>query len=190
MAEDKKSNSLSENIKLFDRFLDDGALNSVDRVVTQRGPDWIGTLNLDIEYKNIDFSANITTVQGAIKDNAFLYGYTEGGSLRGIKNGIKQYYWTPENPGGDFPRPNEANDPTQLISLGLQDASYIRLQNVTLGYKLPSETISSLGLSNFRVYVTGSNLFTSTDFQSYSPEKNPNEYPEAVSIVMGLQVGF
>ncbi|MFB9057831.1 SusC/RagA family TonB-linked outer membrane protein [Mariniflexile ostreae] len=183
-------NALPGDIKLYDRYPDDGNLNADDRVITKRGPDWIGTLNLDITYKDIDFSAAVTTVQGAIKDNPFLYGYIEGGSLRGVKNGIKQNYWIPENPGGDFPRPNEADDPTQLISMGLQEASYIRLQNVTLGYTLPKTTLSSLGLSNFRLFVTGSNLFTSTDFQSYSPEKKPNEYPEAVSVVMGLQVGF
>ncbi|SFZ95029.1 TonB-linked outer membrane protein, SusC/RagA family [Flaviramulus basaltis] len=183
-------NAVPGDVKLYDRYPDDGILNAEDRVITQRGPDWIGTLNLDMEYKEIDFSTNITTVQGAIKDNPFLYGYTEGGSLRGIKNGIKQYYWTPEDPGGDFPRPNEANDPTQLISKGLQDASYIRLQNVTLGYTLPKDMLSTLGLNKLRLYVTGSNLFTITDFESYSPEKNPNEYPEAVSVVMGLQVSF
>lgn len=183
-------NALPGDVKLFDRFPDDGALNGDDRVITRRGPDWLGTLNLNAEYKSLDFSAAVTTVQGAIRDNPFLYGYTEGGSLRGIKNGISQYYWTPEDPGGDFPRPNEANDPTQLISLGLQDASYIRLQNITLGYKLSQEKLTSFGLNNLRLYITGSNLFTITDFQSYSPEKSPNEYPEAVSVVLGLQVSF
>ena len=177
------------DIKLWDKN-NDGSITAEDREVTDLTPDWFGTLNLGVEYKGIDFSANITTVQGVMRDNSFLYGYTEGGSLRGIKNGIKQNYWTPENPGGDFPRPNDSDDPTQLISKGLQDASYVRLQNVTLGYALPKETLGTLGLNKLRVYVTGSNLLTITDFESYSPEKNPSDYPEAVTVVMGLQLGF
>lgn len=168
----------------------DGVINDNDRVITSQAPDWYGTLSLNLEYKNFDMSADFYTVQGVTKDNPFLYGYSEGGSLRGIKNGIKQNYWTPENPGGDFPRPREGNDPNDIRTLGLQDASYVRLQNITFGYRLPRPVLDKLGLSNFRLYVTGSNLFTITDFQSYSPERNPNEYPEAVTLVTGLQIGF
>ncbi|WP_179353230.1 SusC/RagA family TonB-linked outer membrane protein [Winogradskyella vidalii] len=168
-----------------DNVIDDG-----DRVIVSQSPDWFGTLSISADYKGIDFSADIYTVQGVTRDNPFLYGYLEGGSLRGIKNGIKQNYWTPENPGGDFPRPREGNDPDNIYSLGLQDASYVRLQNVTLGYTLPKELLSSLGLTKLRVYTTGSNLITITDFQSYSPERDPSDYPEAVTVVMGLQIGF
>jgi len=168
----------------------DGVINDLDRVITSQQPDWFGTLSLNLEYKNFDMSADFYTVQGVIRNNPFLYGYSEGGSLRGIKNGIKQNYWTPENPGGNFPRPREGNDPSDIFNMGLQDASYVRLQNITMGYRLPASILKKLGLSNFRFYVTGSNLFTITDFQSYSPERNPNEYPEPVTVVTGLQIGF
>jgi len=168
----------------------DGLINDQDRVITSQQPDWFGTLSLNLEYKNFDMSADFYTVQGVTRNNPFLYGYSEGGSLRGIKNGIKQNYWTPENPGGDFPRPREGNDPSDIFSMGLQDASYVRLQNITMGYRLPESILKKLGLTNFRLYITGSNLFTITDFQSYSPERNPNEYPEPVTIVTGMQIGF
>ncbi|MDR6969379.1 TonB-linked SusC/RagA family outer membrane protein [Flavobacterium arsenatis] len=168
----------------------DGVINDDDRVITSQQPDWFGTLSLNLEYKNFDMSADFYTVQGVTRNNPFLYGYSEGGSLRGIKNGIKQNYWTPENPGGDFPRPREGNDPSNIFNMGLQDASYVRLQNITMGYRLPESILKKFGLSNFRLYITGSNLFTITDFQSYSPERNPNEYPEPVTVVTGLQIGF
>lgn len=191
IASTHQPNALPGDIKLYDRFPDDGELNpDNDRVLTSRVPDWFGTLNFDLEYKWIDFSLALNTVQGVMRDNPFLYGYNEGGSLRGIKNGIKQDYWTPENPGGNFPRPNEANDPVNGNSLGIQDASYVRLQNVTLGYSFQEDFLSKSGLTKLRLYFTGSNLFTITDFESYSPEKNPNEYPEAVTYVLGLQFGF
>ncbi|WP_100616007.1 SusC/RagA family TonB-linked outer membrane protein [Confluentibacter citreus] len=169
----------------------DGIINDdFDRVFTDGVEAWFGTVSLNMEYKGIDFSADVNIVEGRTRYNTFLVGYNEGGSLRGIKNGIKQNYWTPENPGGNFPRPSEANDPTNLFTIALQDASYIRLQNVTLGYSLPSQALDILGLNKLRFYVTGSNLITITDYQSFSPEKNPNEYPEAVTIVAGLQLSF
>ncbi len=177
------------DIKLFD-VNGDGVINDQDRVITSQVPDWYGTLSLGVNYKSFDMSADIYTVQGVTRNNPFRYGYLEGGSLRGIKNGIKQNYWTPENPGGDFPRPREGNDPDNIFFMGLQDASYVRLQNITVGYSLPDNIISKLGLSNLRIYVTGSNLITITDFESFSPERNPNEYPEPVTIVTGIQLGF
>ena len=178
------------DIKLYDRYPDDGELNADDRVITKKDPDWYGSFNLEVRYKNIDFSADIMTVQGVTKNNPYLSGYSEGGSLRGIFNGVKQDYWTPENPTGNWPRPQESNDRTYLWTMGLQDASYIRLQNVTLGYTLPKSLLSKLNLSNLRIYCTGHNLATITDFQSYSPEKNPSDYPEAVSVVGGIQLSF
>jgi len=168
----------------------DNLINDQDRVITSQAPDWYGTLSIGTEYKGFDMSADFYTVQGVTRNNTFLYGYTEGGSLRGIKNGIKQDYWTPENPGGNFPRPNEGNDPSNIFTMGLQDASYIRLQNITMGYTLPRNLLDKFGLNNLRIYVTGSNLFTITDYQSFSPERSPNEYPEPVTIVTGLQLGF
>ncbi|EPR72373.1 TonB-dependent receptor [Winogradskyella psychrotolerans RS-3] len=181
--------SLPGDIKLRD-VNGDNVIDDQDRVITSQAPDWFGTISIGAEYKGIDFSADIYMVQGVTRSNSFLYGYLEGGSLRGIKNGIKQNYWTPENPGGDFPRPREGNDPSNIFSLGLQDASYVRLQNITLGYTLPKDLLDSFGMTKLRLYVTGSNLITVTDYQSYSPERNPNEYPEPVTVVVGLQLGF
>ncbi len=166
----------------------DGILNDKDRVIIKRDPKWFGTFNITNKFKGIDFSADIVTVQGTIRNNAFLYDYSSGGSLRGILNGIKVNYWTPENPGGTWPRPQESNDRTYISTLGLQDASYVRLHTLTLGYTFPN--MAKWKINNLRVYATGHNLFTLTDFQSYSPEKNPNDYPEAVSVVGGIQINF
>lgn len=180
------------DVKLYDADPEDGpnANPDKDRILTSKMPDWYGTISLGMEYKRFDFSADIYTVQGITKDNPFLYGYNEGGSLRGVKNGLKQDYWTPENTTGTWPRPRLGSDPPNIQYMGLQDASYIRLQNISIGYTLPENVLNNLGLSNLRMYLTGSNLVTITDFQSYSPEKNPSDYPEPVSYVFGLQVGF
>ena len=179
------------DIKLYDANPANGAKpEDADKIITSKYPEWYGTVSLSMEYKNFDFSADFYTVQGITKDNLFIWNYNEGGSLRGVKNGIKQDYWTPENPTGTWPRPRVGNDAPNMSAIGLQDASYIRLQNISLGYRLPDDYIKKLGLSNFRLYVTGSNVFTITDYESYSPEKNSSDYPEPVSYVLGLQVGF
>ncbi|MBA4317210.1 MAG: TonB-dependent receptor [Flavobacterium sp.] len=179
------------DIKLYDANPENGAKpEDADRILTSRYPEWYGNVSLSMEYKNFDFSADVYTVQGITKDNPYLYGFNEGGSLRGIKNGLKQNYWTPENTTGNWPRPRVGNDPPNIFTLGLQDASYIRLQNISIGYRLPEDLLKKMGASNFRLFLTGSNLITITDFQSYSPEKNASDYPEPVSYVFGLQVGF
>lgn len=180
------------DIKLYDADPTDGPnLNpEKDRILTSKMPDWFGTVSLNMEYKRFDFSADVYTVQGVTKDNPYLYGYAQGGSLRGVKNGLKQNYWTPENPSGTWPRPRIGNDPPYMNYLGLQDASYIRLQNISVGFTMPDAITKAAGLTNFRLYLTGSNLITITDFKSYSPEKNVGDYPEPVSYVFGLQVGF
>jgi TonB-linked SusC/RagA family outer membrane protein len=178
------------DIKLLDAFPDDGPLNDKDRVITKRGPDWFGSFYTDISFKGFDLSVNVVTVQGVTRDNPYLYNYVDGGSLRGVLNGVKQNYWTPENTSGNWPRPREANDPPFMFTMGLQDASYVRIQNVTLGYSLSEGLLTKLHMNKLRVYVTAQNPLTITDYQSYSPEKNPNEYPEAISLVGGLQIGF
>ncbi|MGQ7947535.1 SusC/RagA family TonB-linked outer membrane protein [Flavobacterium sp. WC2509] len=163
---------------------------NVDKFITSKLPDWYGTVSLSMKYKRFDFSADVYTVQGVVKNNLYLYDYVAGGSLRGVKNGLKVDYWTPENPGGNWPRPRVGNDPANISALGLQDASYIRLQNISAGFTFPQDVIQSIGMTNMRLYLTGSNLVTITDFQSYSPEKSVGDYPEPVTFVIGLQVGF
>ncbi len=182
------------DIQVWDRDPNDGVLNPDDRVITDQTPDWYGTFNLDMTYKGLDFSASFYTVQGVTKFNTFLVDYWTGGNPRGILNGIKQDYWTPEHTDGTRPRPLEATGRRFMdqgnVTAGLQDASFIRLQNVTIGYSLPDAVISRLGLSKVRVYCTGQNLFTITDFEAYSPENDARSYPETVSVIGGLQIGF
>jgi len=168
----------------------DGLLTDDDRVIIDRDPKWFGSFNFELKYKGLDLSADVVTVQGVTRNNEFLYDYSKGGSLRGVLNGVKVDYWTPENPTGNWPRPKESNDRTYIWTLGLQDASYVRLQTLTLGYTLPKTLLSRLNVENLRIYCTGHNLLTLTDFESYSPEKNANDYPEAISIIGGIQLSF
>jgi len=191
------------DIKLLDKDKS-GVIDDKDRVITPNGvPNWYGSIYSDIKYKGIDFSFNVVTVQGITRDNPYLYEYVKGGSLRAVLNGVKQNYWTPENPTGNWPRPNASNDPANITTLGMQDASYIRLQNLTLGYTLKEALTSKLHLTKFRIYVSAQNPLTITKFQAYTPDRSPqtqaqdqsgtggaNQYPEAISFIGGIQVKF
>ena len=177
-------------IRLLDVDPNDGDLNPDDRVITKKDPDWIGTFNLDITYKNFDFTAQATTVQGRKRINPYYYSYNQGGDLRGLFNGIKQNYWTPENTTGDWPRPDGGNTPAFINTLGLQDASFFRISLLSLGYTFPKSLIDKLNMGSIRLYSTARNPVTITDYKSYSPDQNPNAYPEQVSVVLGLQVTF
>lgn len=178
------------DIRLYDRDSNDGLLNENDKVITKKDPSWYGTFALNMNYKDFDFGMTFYNVNGRTIENPFLNNYWYGGSLRGILSGIKQNYWTPENPTGDRPRPKESNNREFLDFSGLQDASFFRLQNVTLGYSLPTKVLDKLKMQKLRLYITGQNLYTITDFESFGPENDPTSYPETVSVVGGIQIAF
>ncbi len=181
-------NAKPGDIKIIDRN-GDGKLDDDDKILVSKFPKWNGSFNITAAYKNVDFSMDIYTVQGITRYNPFLAEYDYGGNMRAVFNGVKVDYWTPENPTGNFPRPT-TNGALEMGHIAYEDASYIRLQNLTIGYSFPSRWLSKARLSNLRVYFTGQNLLTFTDYQSYSPELAADQYPEARTITFGLQIGF
>jgi hypothetical protein len=67
----------------------------------------------------------------------------------------------------------DANSGADLVSSRyFEDGSYVRLQEVTLGYRLPAQLIGNANLSEARIYVSGRNLYTWTDYSGYSPDVN------------------
>jgi hypothetical protein len=77
--------------------------------------------------------------------------------------------WTPTNTNTDIPRAN-ANRKSLLYSTLVEDASFLRLQSVTLGYEVPTRFVP--GASGARLYFTGQNLLTLTGYSGYDPEVN------------------
>lgn len=167
----------------------DGLITPDDRVVMNRAPRWTGSIGSVVTWKGIDFSFDFYTVQGALRSNPYLYDANSGGDLHGKLNGIKVDYWTIENPSTTNPRPRDATI-SYFSSLSYQDASYIRLRNISLGYSFPEKMIEPLGINKVKVYVTATNLWTMTDYLSYSPEVSAGSYPEPKTIVAGLNVTF
>jgi TonB-linked SusC/RagA family outer membrane protein len=177
------------DIKITD-YNGDGVITTDDRKVFNLMPDWYATFNTAFRYKYFDAQLEFYTVQGIHKNNPYLYGFNEGGSLNGKKNGIKVDYWTESNPSNTAPRPQFTASVPYMGIIGMQDAAYIRLRTATLGFTLPQKWASKIHASRARIYVTGTNIFTSTDYQSYSPEREPGSYPEPKITTFGANISF
>jgi TonB-linked SusC/RagA family outer membrane protein len=180
----------------------DGIINEADRTILgQAQPKFTWNMTNTFEYKGIDFSFFIQASHGNDIINAYQF---ELGALTGETNVYREAYlnrWTPDNPSNEYPR----LDPTDrgvFSSAQVEDGTFVRLRNATLGYTLPSKLLSKMRLSRMRVYCTGSNLFTLTDYSGYDPEVNAfgqnalllgidyGGYPLARSFIAGIQIGI
>lgn len=168
----------------------DGVINDKDNVIVATDPKWFGSISSNLTYKNFDLLADLFIAEGAMKNNPYLSSFNQGGTLQSVRNGIKVDYWTPEKPSNNFPRPNYSSAPPNVSALGLRDASYVRLRTLSLGYNVQAFGFGKLKISNARLYITATNLFTITDYKSYSPENNPGDFPDAKSVTFGLNIGF
>jgi hypothetical protein len=82
--------------------------------------------------------------------------------------------WTPENPSDNVPR--ATSSPVAVVSdRYIEDGSYVRLKNLTLGYSLPAKILTPAKITKARVFLTGQNLFTLTDYSGYDPEVSSYE---------------
>ena len=91
----------------------------------------------------------------------------------------------------------------QLIDYAVEDASFLRLQNITIGYTLPKKWVRSLYIENIRIYFTGYNLFCFTNYEGYDPEVDTSSkknamcpgidyaaYPKSRTFVGGINITF
>jgi TonB-linked SusC/RagA family outer membrane protein len=130
---------------------------------------------------------------------------TESGPRVNISRDRWENRWTPENTNTDVPRigqnPNQVG-PNNVTSNLLEDGSYVRLRTVTLSYLIPQSLQQRLRLSAWRVYVTGTNLLTFTDYTGFDPDVsaqsvgNTNRgidigaYPLARTVTVGASFNF
>jgi TonB-dependent starch-binding outer membrane protein SusC len=154
------------------RYVDtnaDGLSTPEDRVIVGKAePDLFGgfTNNLTVGPFNLDVFLSGSLGNDVLNVSAV--------RLAGASSGTNQYAWTfdrwtPENPSQTIPRANNGRA-RRLLDLHVEDGSYIRLQNVTLGYRVPDGIIPRT--SGARVYVSGQNLWVSSNYSGYDPEMN------------------
>lgn len=195
------------------RYVDlngDNYIDWRDRDLIGKGglPDMTYGINLNAAYKNFSLSM---LFQGATGFN-----FTFGNQIRNIliNNVIPyqfqyDYRWTPDpnnpgvniNPNAQLPASTAANanaNNSQVSDFWVQDGTYLRLKNLNLGYEIPSNIKSLIGVDQFRVFVSGSNLLTWNNlgiykgsFDSEGPvNQDGNTYPLIRTISYGINISL
>ena len=168
----------------------DGLIDIEDNVFLNADPDWFGSVNATFRYKNFDLFADFYMLQGVTRINSIL---ANGEFWKASMNGPIVPYYTNQNPSTNWPRANAtAAWLKHLTSFAAQDASYFRLRTLTLGYNFGDSVKNLIKAKSGRIYFTGTNLFTMTDFLSYSPEQDltAGVFPETLNMTIGLKLSF
>lgn len=197
---DKKVNRGAETLE------DHGDL----KVIGNSTPRYNFGVNLDFQYKGIDFSAFF---QGTGKRDLFLGGTYFNGANTNIwqSPGFEEHldYFRPADTKSPFGPNLDAYYPRPLFDSGwknfetqtrwLQNGAYVRLKNIQLGYTIPAEITEKIGISKFRVYLSGENMFTWTKLSKiFDPETTGGKwygeagkiYPLSRTISTGISVTF
>ncbi|MDO7874470.1 TonB-dependent receptor [Hymenobacter sp. ASUV-10] len=164
----------------------DGVVNADDRtLIGNANPKFTGGLNQQFSYKNFDASLFLNWVYGNDIYNANKVEFTTAnyalGNLLEIMDGRYRTIDAQGQPLTTLQALNDANQnatiwqPTRQYfahSWAIEDGSFLRINNLTLGYSLPKSLIQRAKLSQLRFYVTANNLYTFTKYTGYDPEVN------------------
>ncbi|WP_430467388.1 SusC/RagA family TonB-linked outer membrane protein [Winogradskyella ouciana] len=175
----------------------DGVINDDDRTnIGDPIPDATMGLNLTFDYKNFDFGAYAFASVG----NDIVRNYERNLPRT---NRTVQYLnrWTGEGTSNTFPRVTTgATNNTLFSDFYVEDGSFVRLQNVQIGYSISPETAEKWGIHKLRLYVSASNLVTLTEYSGYDPTASTGEaigggidygfYPNPRTYLIGMNLKF
>ena len=186
------------------RFIDqngDGLLDSNDKIKQGSGnPKVALAFNINLAYKNFDLVANFYGNLGVKR-----YNYTKYQMQRMDQNfnyGKECVNaWTPEHPNTDIPRAvqGDPNGNSRISDRFIENGDYLRLNNLQLGYNLPTKLCKQWGISNLRFYIGGTRLFTITGYKGYDPSTGSSagqmgvDYassPLSRTYMAGIKFGF
>ncbi|MBB6461721.1 SusC/RagA family TonB-linked outer membrane protein [Flammeovirga kamogawensis] len=207
---DSEGNPLQDGAGVGDvRFVDrdgDGIINDNDK--TNLGsaiPQFTGSVNLGMEYKGFDLNIFFTGSYGNEIANVQKF-WIENSNVQ--KNQTSNYFnnrfHVDNNPNGTMPRvvSGDPNNNARFSDRYIEDASYLRLQNVQLGYTLNRDLASKIHLERLRIFASADNLFTFTNYSGYDPEVSDHygdplaqgvdigNYPKSTTYSLGLNVTF
>lgn len=180
----------------------DGLINDNDRaIIGNANPKFFGGFNNTFLFKGLELNVFL---QGSFGNDLLNFGRFDFLNLTSSNNNTKEALdrWTPTNPSNTVPRANSAGGSRILSSFQVEDGSYLRLKNLSLGYNLPTAWLKRVSLSGAKIFVLGQNLFTSTKYTGYDPEVNRygsssisqgldyGGYPAAKTITAGVNLKF
>ncbi len=159
-------------------------------------PDVTMGFNLNLDFKQFDFGTSLYASIG--NDIARSY---ERFLTYSNKPDFYLNRWTGEGTSSEVPRASTNASFNQLFSsFYVEDGSYLRIQNVQLGYSISPDFLQRMSLETFRIYVAVNNLYTFTDYSGYNPDvsnANPNgagvdlgQYPNTRTFTTGINVSF
>ena len=200
-GDDLIGNAQAGDIRIVDQNAD-GVIDNQDRkVIGNPNPDFVYGMNLSLKVGDLSVSALLNGVYGndVINGNLLQLGNAEGIS-RNILPAAYHNAWRPEAQSNTFPRIGYTTNAAIAVSdRYVEDGSYLRLANVTIGYDLP---IKSGVFTGVNVYVSGQNLMTWTGYSGYDPEVTSflsnglingvdwNGAPNARNLLFGLNLNF
>lgn len=163
-------------------------------VIGDQNPDFTYSFQVNTAYRNFDMGVFLQGVHG-------IEGYTSAELVEPFNNffNLGDWWldrWTIENPDTDIPRIHRSANRRDIHSEFLmEDASYLRIKNVELGYTLPSALTSQLAISQLRVYGSIQNAYTFTNFRGFDPEQPTGEtraqaYPQSRIFNLGININF
>jgi TonB-linked SusC/RagA family outer membrane protein len=184
----------------------DGKIDVNDRTILGNAqPDFTWGVTNTISYKHIDMSFFFQGSQGnkmANMNNLDLLNFTGQNNVL-ADAGLNR--WTPQHPGNKYPRALPAGtslDNGVISSAIIEDASYLRLKNITVGYNFTSSMLTKFKIRSLRVYASATNLWTVTKYSGYDPEANTygqsttiigidmGGYPQSKVYLVGASIGF
>lgn len=173
----------------------DGKITAADdrQVIGKDFPSWTAGLNFTVYYKNFDLYA---LFQGAFDVEGYYvneaaYAFFNSGKV--MKRHLD--YWRPDNLNASYPRLTKDDQINyQKSSFWLQNADYVRLKNISLGYNIPKPLLMKLGIQRLKVYVAGENLLTFTGLDGLDPEAPSTNrgafYSNVKKFSFGLDITF
>lgn len=190
-----------------------GNFNEATRqLVGNASPDFIGGFATNLEYKGFTFGANFSFVSGGEIYNSSRSLYDSDGLYPTFNQQVLADGWSRWEKPGDIATHPQAiyggnNNSNKTSSRYLEDRSYIKLKNITLGYNLPKSLLNNLGMSNARIYLSADNILTFTDYSGMDPEvggldgdtstdgdlgdgNSSSSYPVPKRFVFGLNFSF
>ncbi|UJH68562.1 TonB-dependent receptor [Allomuricauda sp. SCSIO 65647] len=187
---------------IFEDRNGDGVINPDDQtIIGSPFPDFIYGIRNSFKYKNWNLDVFFQGQEGADLLNVNLIESLYPANFR--RNRLAETIldrWTPQNTDARWPssvNPN-AYGASKVNTLTVEDASFFRLKNVQLSYNVPVNNVNFL--NSLKLYVTGQNLFTITDYSGFDPEANSfgsqnvridySSYPLATTYLLGLTANF
>ncbi len=164
------------------------------KIIGYSSPSYRFSIQNTLRFRNWDLKVFINSIQGG-KDY-YLANAGEKlmnpGNIR-QQNNFKYDYWTPENPDGKYRRPGYSPSAYGESWHPYTSRSFVRLQDLTIGYTLPAKALQKAKIQGLRVYLTGKNLLTITNWDGWDPETGDGlvgAYPLLKSYSLGVNFSF